>query len=74
MICPYCGKVMKRGCIQCRDGVYWSEKERLIAALGIGGGQTIKLSGNSTGIFGGSVAEAFCCDECNKIIIEYSNS
>ena len=38
MKCPYCGEEMQLGCIQCRDGVYWSEKERVIAALNIGGG------------------------------------
>ncbi|WP_242969897.1 PF20097 family protein [Butyricicoccus porcorum] len=32
MKCPYCGEEMQLGCIQCRDGVYWSEKERVIAA------------------------------------------
>ena len=37
MKCPYCGEEMQLGCIQCRDGVYWSEKERVIAALNIGG-------------------------------------
>jgi hypothetical protein len=43
MKCPYCGEEMQLGCIQCRDGVYWSEKERVIAALNIGGGKSIKL-------------------------------
>ena len=40
MKCPYCGEEMQLGCIQCRDGVYWSEKERVIAALNIGGGKS----------------------------------
>ena len=31
MRCPYCGEEMQLGCIQCRDGVYWSEKEEFIA-------------------------------------------
>ena len=49
MKCPYCGEEMQLGCIQCRDGVYWSEKERVIAALNIGGGKSIKLNEKSIG-------------------------
>lgn len=30
MKCPYCGEEMQLGCIQCRDGVYWSEKNELL--------------------------------------------
>ena len=55
MKCPYCGEEMQLGCIQCRDGVYWSEKERVIAALNIGGGKSIKLNEKSIGgPFGGA--------------------
>ena len=50
MKCPYCGEEMQLGCIQCRDGVYWSEKERVIAALNIGGGKSIKLNEKSMSI------------------------
>ena len=50
MKCPYCGEEMQLGCIQCRDGVYWSEKERVIAALNIGGGKSIKLNEKSQSV------------------------
>ena len=70
--CPYCGEEMQLGCIQCRDGVYWSEKERVIAALNIGGGKSIKLNEKSIGgPFGGASAEAWLCEKCKKIVIEY---
>ena len=26
MLCPYCGEEMMRGYIQCRDEIWWSEK------------------------------------------------
>ena len=71
MKCPYCGEEMQLGCIQCRDGVYWSEKERVIAALNIGGGKSIKLNEKSIGgPFGGASAEAWLCEKCKKIVIE----
>lgn len=64
MKCPYCGEEMQLGCIQCRDGV--------IAALNIGGGKSIKLNEKSIGgPFGGASAEAWLCEKCKKIVIEY---
>ena len=67
MKCPYCGEEMQLGCIQCRDGVYWSEKERVIAALNIGGGKSIKLNEKSIGgPFGGASAEAWLCEKCKN--------
>lgn len=33
MECPYCGKEMTLGYIQCRDGVTWTLKKQLISAL-----------------------------------------
>ena len=33
MKCPYCNEEMVRGYIQCRDGVDWTEKKQVIAAL-----------------------------------------
>lgn len=32
MKCPYCQQEMEPGYIQCRDGVYWSEKERKLGS------------------------------------------
>lgn len=33
MNCPYCHKEMRSGWIQSRDGLGWSEKKRVVAAL-----------------------------------------
>ena len=33
MKCPYCNEEMVKGYIQCRDGVDWTEKKQVIAAL-----------------------------------------
>lgn len=65
MICPYCGEEMKKGYVQCRDGMYWNEKKRPIPALMLGGGRTIQLS------YDPSTVEAYCCENCRKVIIEY---
>ena len=52
--------------------VYWSEKERVIAALNIGGGKSINLNEKSIGgPFGGASAEAWLCEKCKKIVIQY---
>ncbi len=72
MKCPYCGKDMDLGYIQCRDGVYWCQKKRAVAALPLFGGESISLSPSSNHIFGGAYAEAYHCKKCKKILIEYS--
>ena len=70
MKCPWCDREMKQGVIQCRDGVFWSEKKRPVAALGILGGDTLRLDdGGDLSVFGGCCAEAFLCRECGKIIL-----
>ena len=33
MSCPYCGKEMTLGYIQCRDGVQWTLKKQFVALL-----------------------------------------
>ena len=72
MKCPYCGKEMQLGFIQCRDGVYWCEKKRPVAAVSLGGGKTINLGGNSAADpFSGDISEAWRCEECRSVIIEY---
>ena len=45
MKCPYCNEEMVKGYIQCRDGVDWTEKKQVIAALSaLGKGRTAKGS------------------------------
>ena len=49
-----------------------AKKERVIAALNIGGGKSIKLNEKSIGgPFGGASAEAWLCEKCKNIVIEY---
>lgn len=67
MKCPYCDMEMELGYIQCRDGVYWNDKKRIVAAIPPMGG--IKLSSNETPF--GATASAYCCPKCKKIIIDY---
>lgn len=43
MKCPYCNEEMKTGYIQCRDGVYWSEKKRMVSALPPMNGEDVDL-------------------------------
>ena len=72
MLCPYCGKEMTKGFLQCRDGLWWSEKERPVAALPFFSGERIDLSGGAAGAFSGSATVAWCCKGCEKIIVDYS--
>ena len=72
MRCPYCANEMKKGVIQCRDGLWWTEKPRPVAALPLGGSERISLSdGENAGVFRGHTATAFCCPTCKKIVLEY---
>ena len=72
MICPYCSGEMKQGVIQSRDGLWWTETVRPVAALPLGGKERIDLTGGeSGGVFSGHKAEAFCCPACKKVILEY---
>ena len=73
MKCPYCNSEMILGYIQCRDGVSWSKKMRLIAAIPPLSSSSIILS-SGEGAFSGSAIEAYRCDECKKIIIDYGKS
>ena len=61
---------MAKGYIQSRDGVFWDDKERVIAALSLGK-NAIKLSGDSEGAFSGSSAVAYRCEHCRLVVIEY---
>lgn len=70
MKCPYCSKEMELGYIQCRDGVTWTPKRQLVAALSCFGKGSISLKNsaaeNSKTIY------AHKCSECKKVIIDYN--
>ena len=65
--CPYCRQEMEPGYIQCRNGAYWSEKKRTLAAIPPLRGKALKLSSNETP-FAVSVG-AWRCLECKKFSI-----
>lgn len=69
--CPYCGKEMIKGYIQCRDGVYWSEKVRAIAAIPPFDKSATVLKSGSWGLCKGDAVEAYNCLKCKKIVITY---
>lgn len=70
MLCPYCGKEMEAGFIQCRDGVTWTPKKQFLPALSFLGKGAVSLENgaadNSSSVY------AYNCKECKKVIIEYT--
>ena len=72
--CPYCGGEMVKGYIQCRDGVYWSEKIRPVAAIRPLDKSALALKNGEWNLFRGDAAEAYNCPECRKIIITYEGN
>lgn len=64
MKCPYCNNEMESGYIQCRDGVTWTPKKQLIPALSFLGKGGVHLASNAVC--------AYKCDECKKVIVDYS--
>lgn len=43
MLCPYCGKEMEAGFIQCRDGVTWTPKKQFLPSLSFLGKGAVSL-------------------------------
>ena len=70
MKCPYCQKEMEPGYIQCREGIYWTSKKVLIAALSSLGKDSFSLENgagrNNTAVY------AYKCGDCEKVIIDYA--
>ena len=67
MKCPYCGEEMVLGYIQCRDGLFWTPKKQLVAALsGLGRGR-VRLANHTSN----TTTCAFHCANCKKIVIDY---
>ncbi len=69
--CPYCNSEMKLGYIQSRDGVVWDAKKRKIAAFPSLRSDAIVL-GSADGAFSGTSIQAYNCEKCKKIIIDYA--
>ena len=62
MICPYCNFEMEKGYIQSRDGLGWSPKKIMIAAL----------SGMLAEQELGKSVIAYRCKACEKLVIDYA--
>ena len=72
MLCPFCQTEMKLGCIQCRDGLYWSPKKRIAPALPPLDKNAVDLS-PAERAFNGITMKAYLCSECKKVIIDYGH-
>ena len=59
--CPLCGDDTVPGYIQSRDGLGWSEKKSLVAAL----------SGTFSDVKLGKAAPARNCPRCKAVYLEY---
>lgn len=66
--CPYCNENMVRGVIQGGRGVFWAKKEKKIPTIPPISNDAIMLTG---GIVGEMSIEAYKCEKCKKIIINY---
>ena len=72
MKCPYCNEEMELGYIQCRDGVTWTPKRQLVAALsGLGRGSVSLANGAAEN---SRIIYAYKCGECKKVVIDYSQN
>ena len=68
MKCPYCQKNMEKGFIQCRDGIHWTPKKQLVAALSEFGKDSVSLE---NGVGNNRAVYAYHCADCKKVIIDY---
>ena len=69
MNCPYCNNEMELGYIQCRDGITWTPKKQLIAALSVFGKDSMPLNNSNSH----NTVYAYKCATCRKVIIDYSS-
>jgi hypothetical protein len=65
--CPYCNKGMKKGYIQSARPIFWGEEKHKLSFKPEGDAE-FSLS---KGILTGSVGEAYCCQICKRIVIEF---
>ena len=68
MKCPYCQKELEKGFIQCRDGIHWTPKKQLVAALSEFGKDSVSLE---NGVGNNRAVYAYHCADCKKVIIDY---
>ena len=70
MKCPYCSEEMELGYIQCRDGVTWTPKKQLVAALSSLGRGSVSLTNGAAS--NSQTVYAYKCGKCKKVMIDYS--
>ena len=70
MKCPYCGEEMTLGYIQCRDGLTWTPRRQLVAALSFLGRDAVPLSNGAAD--NNKTVYAHRCAACQKILIDCS--
>ncbi|MBE6563868.1 MAG: hypothetical protein E7655_01140 [Ruminococcaceae bacterium] len=70
MKCPYCRKDMELGYIQCRDGVTWTPKKQLVAALSCFGRGGVSLANGAA--HNADAVYAYRCGDCQKVVIDYA--
>ena len=64
MKCPYCGKDLEKGNIFYRLQVKWQDESSILFP------KTVNLS--EMGLLGGK-AVSWLCEDCKKVIIDYSD-
>ena len=67
MNCPCCGGELKRGFVQCRDGLHWTPKQQIVPALSALGKGARKLH-NDDNLRTGTV-HALYCPACGMVLI-----
>ncbi len=70
MICPYCNNEMRKGFVQCRDGVYWTPKKQWVSALASLASGAIPI-GTDDKLMPNSKAIAYNCENCKNVMIPY---
>ena len=71
MKCPFCHAEMELGYIQCRDGVNWTPKKQLVAALSVLGKDSVSLANGADDT--SRAVYAHKCAACRKVIIDYAD-
>ncbi len=70
MKCPYCKEEMEQGVIQSPHEISWKKKKHLFGRAQFYEGSIVLSELN---MIKGSVAIAFLCEKCEKIIIDYKD-
>lgn len=67
MNCPCCGGELKRGFVQCRDGLHWTPRQQIVPALSALG-KDARILHNDDNLRTGTV-HALYCSACGMVFI-----